>query len=398
MIKHKVISRYGVTRYYIKSKNVSQLDETAVQKLRAREVPGLLPVEAGTKKNMAQLVYDVTGLVNLSAFLQQPVTKSAFISLVRNIVNIFTVVPDQHLELFKIIFENNSIFVNPASVELFFIYVPLGDYESVVTLRDVLRNLAMHCHYSPAEDAGYVSQFMTLLNEKASISKLELSALLDRMEGKMYHYQESAKKKCSHCGALVGADSVFCTNCGKPMEAVSHQDNNIYDPFSDTAGQSGGWGMTGTGISDWMAPDNFAREPERRSVGGNAANGTTVLGAVPSMAAGSEATTVLANQNFPYLIRRRTGEKVVIDRSPFRVGKERNQCDYCVPDNSAVSRNHADIFRENGACYIQDNSSTNGTYINGRRIASYQKMKLENEVQLRLANEDFLFYTEEGER
>ncbi len=398
MIRHKVISRYGVTRYYIKSKNISQLDETAVQKLHAREVPGLLSVDAGIKKNMIQLVYDVTGLVDLAAFLQQPVTKSVFINLVRNIINIFTVVPDQHLELFKIVFEKDSIYVNPASAELFFIYVPLGDHEDVVALRDVLRDLAMHCHYSPMEGTGYVTQFMTLLNEKASVSKLELGALLDQMEGKMDHYQESAKKKCSHCGALVGADSVFCTNCGKPMETMSHQDNNIYDPFSDTAGQPGGWGMTGTGISEWMAPDNFSREPDRGAVSGNAANGTTVLGAVPGMAAGSEATTVLANQNFPYLIRRRTGEKIVVDRSPFRVGKERSQCDYCVPDNSAVSRSHADIFLENGTCYIQDNSSTNGTYINGRRIGSYQKTELGNEVQLRLANEDFLFYTKEGER
>lgn len=214
----------------------------------------------------------------------------------------------------------------------------------------------------------------------------------------MNYYQEIAGKKCPHCGTFAEVDSLFCTNCGKPLEAASHQNNNIYDPFSVAEETTERRGMTGVGISDWMAPDNFSKEPARGQISGNAANGTTVLGAVSSMATGSESTTVLSEQHFPHLIRRRTGEKIVVDRSPFRIGKERSQCDYCVPDNSAVSRSHADIFRENGACYIQDNASTNGTYINGRRIGSYQRTEIGNEVQLRLANEDFLFYTEEGER
>ena len=56
-----------------------------------------------------------------------------------------------------------------------------------------------------------------------------------------------------------------------------------------------------------------------------------------------------------------------------------------------------DIFWENGVFLIQDNASTNGTFINGRRIESYRKTEIGNGAQLRLANEDFIFYVAEGE-
>ena len=126
MNKHKIVSRYGVTKYCIRSKSGQQLDEMAIQRLRSGEVPGLLVVEADRRKNAFQLVYDVTGLVSLSSFLQQTMTKNVFIKIIRNVVNIFTMVPEKHLELTKINFAIDSIFINPASNDLFYIYVPIN--------------------------------------------------------------------------------------------------------------------------------------------------------------------------------------------------------------------------------------------------------------------------------
>src|SRR5581483_8059481 len=38
-------------------------------------------------------------------------------------------------------------------------------------------------------------------------------------------------------------------------------------------------------------------------------------------------------------------------------------------DNLSVSGNHARIVRENGNIVLYDNNSTNGTYVNGQRVA-----------------------------
>lgn len=119
---------------------------------------------------------------------------------------------------------------------------------------------------------------------------------------------------------------------------------------------------------------------------------TMVLGSDPN------ATTVLDSSmlNNPtppaYLIRVKNGEKIILNKPVFRIGKERSYVDYFVCDNSAVSRAHANIISKDGEYFIVDTNSTNHTYINGGMIPSGMEIRLPHEAQLRLANEDFVFY------
>lgn len=49
-----------------------------------------------------------------------------------------------------------------------------------------------------------------------------------------------------------------------------------------------------------------------------------------------------------------------------------------------ISRKHARLFIEDGMLKIRDLNSTNGTYLNGTRLAPYQSRILRNEDELRL--------------
>ena len=120
---------------------------------------------------------------------------------------------------------------------------------------------------------------------------------------------------------------------------------------------------------------------------------TTVLGADTN-----GATTVLnagyntmQKQRNPYLLRKKTNERVEINKNIFRIGKERSYVDYCIADNSAVSRSHADIIRKNNEFYIVDNNSLNHTFLNGMQIPSSQMQKLEDFMVIKLADEVFEF-------
>ena len=50
-----------------------------------------------------------------------------------------------------------------------------------------------------------------------------------------------------------------------------------------------------------------------------------------------------------FLIWKRTGEKILIDKSSFRIGREKSYVDFCINDNSSVGRNHAEIVRKDGS-------------------------------------------------
>ena len=105
---------------------------------------------------------------------------------------------------------------------------------------------------------------------------------------------------------------------------------------------------------------------------------------------GSGETTLLseANQQMAVLIKTRTGEKVNIGKREFKIGKERSKVDYCITNNS-VSRIHAIITFENGNYYLQDNHSTNYTYLNGEVVS--QKVMLNNNDRIKFSDEEFQF-------
>lgn len=111
---------------------------------------------------------------------------------------------------------------------------------------------------------------------------------------------------------------------------------------------------------------------------------------------GSSETTVLGGgQSVPtaYLIRKKNNERITITKQVFKLGKERRKVDYCVSDNTNISRTHADIVYKNGEFYIVDNKATNGTSVNGASVAAGQERKIMNNDTIKLADEEFQFRT-----
>lgn len=104
-------------------------------------------------------------------------------------------------------------------------------------------------------------------------------------------------------------------------------------------------------------------------------------------------TTLLVEQGrYPYLIRKNTGERIWINRNQFKIGKDRRMVDYCIVDNPAISKNHADITMQNGNCYVVDHHSLNATMLNGKIIPPEKWVQIHNEDCLIFANEKFCFY------
>jgi hypothetical protein len=100
-------------------------------------------------------------------------------------------------------------------------------------------------------------------------------------------------------------------------------------------------------------------------------------------------TTVLDRDRFPYLIRKSTGEKVIVDRNIFKIGKEEEYVDYCISDNATVSRNHADILRKTDGYYVKDMGSLNHTFLDGVKLEKNVPHKLKTGCLVQLANEVF---------
>ena len=96
-------------------------------------------------------------------------------------------------------------------------------------------------------------------------------------------------------------------------------------------------------------------------------------------------------QAIPYLVRVNTEERVMLDRTVFKIGKGNRGVDYSIRGNSAISRQHAIILQKDGVCYIKDNKSTNHTYVNGKMVEDGVEEILTHDSLITLGDEDFLF-------
>ncbi|MCR5292462.1 MAG: FHA domain-containing protein [Eubacterium sp.] len=149
-------------------------------------------------------------------------------------------------------------------------------------------------------------------------------------------------------------------------ESKAEKKKNIFE--TATAALSG---VTGVGAADKnqdkAATENLKPEPPR-----------------------NDKTGTLMKSN-PYIVRVDNGEKVIIQKQVFKIGKASRGVDYHVSDNGAISRQHAIITKKDDGYYIKDNKSTNHTYVDGRELEEGEEVLLKNNSKFKLADEEFQF-------
>lgn len=121
---------------------------------------------------------------------------------------------------------------------------------------------------------------------------------------------------------------------------------------------------------DWEMP--VAEEPERKEEWEKDGNVNENVGATTVLRSGEseyEPHITLISMNS------RERNSVVLLKDSYLVGKLKTKVDLWI-DDEAISRIHARIQKENGEYYLCDMNSTNGTFLNGRRLDVNEKVQL----------------------
>ena len=274
----------------------------------------------------------------------------------------------------------NRVMVNPATQHIYFVYVPIQFFESGDSLREFLLNIIQHCTFAPGEDNSYVRDYITILNSGINFSVFDLEEYINTLLGQKHSAKQNVE--CPQCHTKLTTGTNYCPACGaKVSGSTGSMGKGVYDPLGDQNKKQQ--------VVEEEPPVEEIRKDNTQGL----SDGTTVLGADYG------GTTVLGSEElyapqYPYLIREKTEEKILINKPSFRIGKEKQYSDYFVADNSAVSRSHADIITRDKRYFILDRNSTNRTYVDGRPIPAEKEIEIFSEAKIRLANEDFVFYVE----
>lgn len=81
----------------------------------------------------------------------------------------------------------------------------------------------------------------------------------------------------------------------------------------------------------------------------------------------------------------RERNSIVLLNDSYTIGKLKNKSDVCI-DHPSISRVHAKIQREGKGYYLCDLNSTNGTFVNGRRLAVNERVPIQMSDEIRFAD------------
>lgn len=80
----------------------------------------------------------------------------------------------------------------------------------------------------------------------------------------------------------------------------------------------------------------------------------------------------------------RERNSVVLMKDQYTIGKLKNKVDICI-DHPSISRIHARICKEGDEYYLYDLNSTNGTFVNGQRMAVNERVKIQLSDEIQFA-------------
>ena len=479
MNKIKFVKNPRISQIIIKSQKGQSLDERGIYVITNNQLKGLIKVSIEQKNTSFKLVYTTTGFVPLKDHLKNMMNKDSFAKLLQNILNILQSVQDANFYQECILFDINYVLVNPSTQNIYFIYVPIQNFEGWGTLRDFLLSIVQNASFAPGEDPTYIREYVSILNKKADFSIFDLRDYINSIAPHKIPGGASpnSKARCPRCNSPLADNIKFCASCGanvigltgdfKPQSQAFSAPVNAEPPRSNPRrGDSQPIDLLGIPTrppklkkpeppkSDF--PQNAQSFPPRSNAQPNkpqyppqnnfavngqqyqqqnnapqnnfAANGqqypqqnnvpqnnfnvpnnnSNVVNItksfreehmnIPEEDPYFGGTVVLTDHSAAptaaYLIRISTGERTVIDKPQFTVGRMLGHVDYCVTNNSAVGRQHIKITNNNGRYFICDLNSTNGTYIDEHEIPKNVDTEVFSGSKVTLANEDFKFIIE----
>lgn len=150
------------------------------------------------------------------------------------------------------------------------------------------------------------------------------------------------------------------------------------EPFSPVNGN-----MPNTPPAGYQSGASMTMPPQEAEGAGE----TTLLDS------GAGETTLLGGgAGSAYLIRKKNGERITITSQNFAIGKERRRVNYCISDNTSVSRYHVVITKKGSDYYAADQKSSNFTFVNGVQLSPYQETLLTDRSTLKISDEEFEFH------
>lgn len=420
--------------YYVAENE--KIDNVSIGMMSNNDIKGLLPIDIIMHDSMTEFKYKTEKLKNLDEYLSEELTKEDLLNVFENICKVVTDIEEYMLGEAQLILENKYIFTDNGNIKM--ILLPLYDRRNNLGILEFFKNLLLYMMVKNNKAANFAADVSRQLSDEESFSIEKFLQLISQIkqkkhienfditkpeiksefkERRVYNIEEQLEPVNNKPLSNIELDmkpvnsekkkGLFGFGKVEKKEEISKTRENDYHKQSSflipgreepvniaivsrkESNDKKGFSLFGKKKEkEVYVVDN---KTEASKLHSNNFAETTVLQNSERFAE----TTLLGlsvNVLNAFLIWKRTGEKILIDKSSFRIGREKSYVDFCINDNSSVGRNHAEIVRKDGLFFIRDLKSLNFTMVNGEKVSSSVEVELWDNDIISLSNEEFEFH------
>lgn len=283
------------------------------------------------------LFYAYEDYIPLKSFLSQKIEKNTALSFLKSLTKAFIEAEKEELNLNHILLGVNSVFCHPETKKAACVYVPVIDgILPERPLRMFLKELLVNMVYSEEDDMTWLGNLIRYLSKNRQLDNNDFYEYLNSLD--------------------------------QPMNLDDNQPQNMDLNVEQFAIQADSQGKS---MSDTDEIDNI----------------NSVLN---SLSENESVHSELEPSVTAYLYRRSDHSTFILDKKDMHIGKATSN-EICIKDNPIISRVHAIISYMDGEFVLQDNNSTNHTFVNGFVLHPDHVKVLSPNDRILLGNEEFIF-------
>lgn len=359
-----------------KCKKVQDIDDVILQLLNEADIEGF--AESHMNKAKSTVNYDVTGYRKWSEFSSDELTPEVMASAMENLYHLLAYLEDSFIDIEYVLLDKEYIYVNPGNGKLVILVVPCqAVVDEEYTLTDCVKQMFEQFTYG---EGACAKQLKSCLQQEihALETLKELADLLRAYDAEPEEPGETVSDE-----PAVPEETVILETIEEEADQIKTESANIAADAEYMRNQ----------LREDMRRElekelrEQIREETRRELE------TELRESIRAELEEEQAQAEISDEKMPYLIRKKTGEIISLNKQTFIIGKLDTCCDYVIRGNRAISRLHAVIkYKEDTDVYfIVDCNSTNHIYLNGRQIEAEQPETLEDGMHIHLALEEFVF-------
>ena len=354
-------------------------------------IKNLLNMDVEYIDEVVEFIYDISNLKNIGGFYERKKMKySDLLTLFKSIINVVEDGESYLLRIEDILFDMEYVYVDERNEKVLFCYCPQADIDGDFNnnFRRFVQEIVLSTDHTDGKAAELIYGILEICNREDFLMK-DIRDYMNKMEGA---YPKRTVRQINY-ETIRSESREKEKNKEHPIIAEENEDSykSIFENDNTKIGKGKKKRIVEVvkeafGIKE---AENENKEHKDKVIASK--NKRQEMKHPHETDERDDMTMLLSQKEYrDVLVDVRKKENIELDFFPCVIGKDGERVDKIIREQS-VSRVHLKVYNQGDDYYVEDQNSTNGTFINDEMLDPFQKYVINNGDTLTIADHEYIF-------